>query len=175
MNIKHSSFTFISLILLAFTAGCSVLFSSGNPTANNSERSTICNYDIPKGYTQQFSVSIADMNVISLVGQEESSHIYLVGLPDDVDIDLTNNSVGVLVGRKDNERQILQTIDKQTITIHNQQVTLVISEGENANNQRYREATAVFQSNAGQTLVNISSTLTNWDQEMVTKFLASLN
>ena len=175
MKYKQNSFFLISLILLAFTASCTIVLPAGSKTVVTDKQTPICNYDIPQGYTEQFKVSIADMNVISLIGEEESSHIYLVGLPNNVEIDLANNSIGVLVSRNDNERQMLQTVEKQTVTIHNQQVTLVISEGENGNNQRYREASAVFQSDAGQTLVTISSTITNWDQEMVNKFLTSLN
>jgi hypothetical protein len=176
MNQIKKYFFIASLCLLIFSTSCSSFSLNIDKQPLDKAKEAICDFDIPLGYQTQFVVSIGDMPIISLIGKNENSHIYLVGLPENADIDLSNTSqpVGVLVGRDDDSQKKVWVVDKKNVMIRGQETLLVISEGVSGEGQSYMEMTAIFNGNSGSALVNISSPTSVWDQSIADTFLASL-
>jgi len=176
MNITlYTKITFMfSLLGLFCLAGCSIPSIQMDPD-NNLEK--ICAFDIPEGYDLQFIVELDGNPIISMNGPQASDHIYLVQLPKGVEINLddVDQPIGIMVSRQENDQRETTLIERKTVSICGQDVPLMVSEGINADNQLYRQNTAVFEGKNGPALINITSIVENWNQALVDEFIASLH
>lgn len=104
----------------------------------------------------------------------DNSHIYLLQMPSSTlpERETLEWQMRQITGRGDLREAII--IDSQPCPIRGENTTLIISEGVNYEGQLYRSASAVFTGNEGTALVNISAPTNSWDQEMVERFIESL-
>jgi hypothetical protein len=68
----------------------------------------------------------------------------------------------------------MTVIEKPVVNVRGQEVTAVISDGVNSENETYRQIMVVFQGKGGPALLVYSVPVDNWDQETVTNLLASI-
>ena len=172
-NLSLKFIIVLTLLGLFCLAGCSIPSLLINPNDNLEK---ICSFEVPEGYDLQFVVELNGNPMISMSGPEESDHIYLVQLPDEININLNDldKPMGVMLGRQEKDASEPTLVERKTVSICGQNVSLMVSEGINAEKQAYRQNTAVFLGKHGAALVNISSTVAQWNQPMVDKFLASI-
>lgn len=172
-NLSSKIILFFSYLGLFCLAGCSTPSILINPD-NNLEK--ICSFEIPEDYELQFVVELDGNPMISMNGPEASDHIYLVQLPEGVEINLDDldQPIGVMVGHQEINANETTLVERKTVSICGQDVPLMVSEGVNAENQSYRQNTAVFQGKNGLALVNLTATVERWNQPLVDEFLASL-
>jgi len=168
-------FATLTVLTLGLT-GCSILQAENLFDDAGDVAGKIADYALPKDYREQFAVEMMDYQVISLIGIEESSHIYLIQAPKDIDINIDSLQQARIMDNNDTiEPKQMQVVENRLAMIRGQSVNLVIQEGLNSENQPYRSATALFEGRNGPALVNISSMVSVWNPEMVDAFLASLN
>jgi predicted GH43/DUF377 family glycosyl hydrolase len=103
------------------------------------------------------------------------THIYLMQAPRALVLDKNELERQMSVASGTDQWTEVTVIETQSCQIRGEEATLVISEGVSHTGQRYRSANAVFDGNEGTALVNISGPATEWDQEMVDSFIASLH
>jgi hypothetical protein len=170
--ILFSAMTILTLGL----SGCAILKAEDAFDDARAVADRIAGYSLPQGYREQFAVEMMDYQVVSLLGPEESSHIYLVQAPQGIDLDVDQLEQARIMDNHDTiEPKQMQVVENRPVVIRGQNVNLVIQEGLNSENQPYRSATALFEGRNGMALVSLSSRIDVWDAEMVDAFLTSLN
>ena len=68
----------------------------------------------------------------------------------------------------------MTVIDNPVVNVRGQEVTAVISDGVNSENETYRQVMVGFQGKGGPALLVYSVALDNWDQESVMTLLSSI-
>jgi hypothetical protein len=66
-------------------------------------------------------------------------------------------------------------IETRPVTVREQEVTLVISEGITSEGETYRQVTAAFQGKGGPALLMLSEPVTSWNQQVVDALIASIH
>lgn len=137
----------------------------------------IAGYTLPADYREQFAVELKDYQVVSMIGTEDSSHIYLVQAPagSDIQMDTIQQETMILEADSHADLHQMHTVEIRPVTIRGQAASLYIQEGLNSENQPYRSVTALFEGRNGPAVVSISSLVSVWNAAMVDSFLASLN
>jgi len=135
---------------------------------------SIVGYDVPADYREEYAIQVADFTLVAYQNTNQSGHIHLIQFPKAIEVD-----PGALAQRLHEVADThswteLVVVYHIPCSIRGQATTLVISEGFNHDQQRYRSASAVFAGNGGQALVNISGPADVWDQAMVDTFVQSL-
>jgi hypothetical protein len=177
-NLSKSIIIFSTLAVLTLgLTGCAILRYEAKSDNIRTVADQIASYTVPEGYREEFAVELMDYQVVSLIGPETSSHIYLIQAPEDVEvnIDQLQQQAAVLNDDHNIDPKQMQVVENRPVVIRGQSATLVILEGLNSENQPYRSATALFEGRSGPALVSISSMVSVWNPEMVDAFLASLN
>ena len=135
---------------------------------------TIADFDLPAGYTFEFSTSMLGYTVAAYKGPNGPSHLYLIQSEQASDGDELAKMLVQLVPGAGGPDSDMTVIENRPATIRGQDVTLIVSEGFNSENVPYRQVTAAFDGKGGPALLVFSETLGAWDQETVDKFLASI-
>jgi|GEM_PF-882662 len=176
-SISKTILLFSVLIIVTLgMSGCTILQAENLYDDAKNVARMIASYDMPKGYSEQFAVEMLGYQVVSLIGPEESSHIYLIQVPQGIELTPDQLQQARIMDNSDTiEPKQMQFVENRPVVIRGQSVTLVIQEGLNSENQPYRSATALFEGRNGPALVNISAAITHWDQALVDAFLASLD
>ena len=163
-------------ILTLGLSGCAILQAEDAFDDARTVADKIAGYNLPEGYREQFAVEMLEYQVVSLIGPEESSHIYLIQTPQGIELNPDQVQQARIMDNHDTiEPKQMKVVENRPIVIRGQSANLVIQEGLNSENQPYRSATALFEGRNGPALVNISSMVSVWNPEMVDAFLASLN
>ena len=135
---------------------------------------TIADFDLPAGYTFEFSTSMLGYTVAAYKGPNGPSHLYLIQSERASDGDELAKMLVQLVPSAGDPDSDMTVIENRLATIRGQDVTLIVSEGFNSENVPYRQVTAAFEGKGGPALLVFSETLGAWDQDTVDKFLASI-
>jgi hypothetical protein len=176
-RISKTTFFLGLFTALVFLSGCTANLQVSNQAEDIAAAAhEITDYDLPEGYSEQFSVRVNEYLLVSLTGKTESNHIYLVQAPENskVDPDQLESQINSADQTKRQRIQKVKVVDQKPVAIRGQQTTLVISEGVNGEETPYRTASALFTGKHGPALVNISAPTAQWDSTLVDTFLASL-
>ncbi len=138
---------------------------------------SIAEYTLPAGFGSPFATQVAGFTMVSYTGADNHSHIYLFQLPSNFHVDQAEIERQFQnAGPSNYNRPVqMQVVDQKKGIINGQEVTQVTSEGQNHDDQPYREVTAMFQGRGGQALVVISGLVSTWDQQAVDDFLGSIH
>jgi hypothetical protein len=167
----------VSTLVLAVTlCGCSPIQGKNRAEDVRQVADKIAGYQLPAGYTEQFSVDMLGYQLVSLEGPMPSCHIYLVQAPQDADIDLEKlqEKARTLEVSRTAPAADIRIVETRDGIINGQSVTLLIGEGSNSENQTYREVTALFEGRNGPALVSMGATTNLWDWDLVDSFLSSI-
>ena len=151
---------------LAATGGVSwLLYQRGdNAQANVTAVSdTIADYTLPAGFGDGSAVSVAGFSMVSYTGADGHSHIYLIQAPPGLALDQASLERQMHRAIGTDEWAQTTVVDRQPCHIRGQETTLVVSEGLNHDDQRYRSASGLFEGKEGLALVNISAPASSWD------------
>jgi len=161
--------------VLFFRSTNSVVNRIMDPVAAVSVGSEIAEFEVPEGFDDPFSAHLAGYRMVAYTGTDGYSHIYFFQMPPGETIDVSNmESEFQRTFSTSDSFTDMQVVDTGPVTIAEQDVTLVTSEGTNHDGDPYREVTAVFQGKGGQALVVFSRPTASWDQAEVDAFLASI-
>lgn len=166
----------VVLILSTLLTAC-----ASKPNANKSIVSRVAEkialYTMPEGYSEGFAVDLWGYQLVSLKGETDNCHLYMVQAPKDmvVDMDSLKEQARELQGLQKQDRYSrVSTTEVRTVTVRGQEVPMIVGEGENSSNQTFREVAVLFEGRGGPALVSISSPVDEWDWETVDAFIASI-
>ena len=173
------------LCLLTVSAGFMLFRATGTVIANQINTdvveagqvgSEIFDYEIPEDFTEARSLQAVGCELVIYNGSDGHSHIYFFQLPGSVTFDLDQIEIEFQKVLPDNEhdRRNVKMVDSRPATIAGQEVTLIVSEGEDHDGEPYREVSAVLKGKGGQALVVFSRPVASWDEAEMEQFLASI-
>lgn len=137
--------------------------------------SGIATYDLPAGFGDGYAADLAGFSLVAYTGSDARSHITLVQIPGRLTLDQATIEGQMRQVSGTDEWSGLTVVERQPCRIRGEETTLVVSEGLNHEDQRYRSASATFTGNGGAALVNISMPASRWDQTTIDAFIASLH
>ncbi len=139
-----------------------------------SAAAAIADFDLPAGYSPEFSASLGDYALVSYTPGDGHSHLYLIQSQVAADADkLAQAMKDIVPGASDPEFR-MTVLETRPITVRGQETTLIISEGITEEGETYRQVTAAFQGKGGPALLVLSEPVTRWNQETVETFIASI-
>ena len=134
----------------------------------------IADFTLPDQYEPEFGLHALGYTAVAFSYEAHNGHLYLVQSENEADgPELESVLADMVPGYHDAEND-LTVMDQQPVTIRGQEVTLVLSEGTDEDNQAMRQATAVFQGKEGPALLVFSESANAWNQAAVDAFLASM-
>jgi len=150
------------------------LFACTAKEAPNDTGATIADFDLPTGYTTEFSTSMLGYSVVSYKGPNGPSHLYLIQSEKESDGDELEKMIKELVPGSRNADADMTVLENRPVTVRGQEATLLISEGVSSENVSYKQASVLFAGKGGPALLVFSEVTEAWDQEAVDTFLASI-
>ena len=136
--------------------------------------SVIADFDLPAGYSADFSSSMLGYTVATYKGPNEPSHLYLIQSEKESDGDELAKMLAELAPGSSDPDSRMTVIEKRPVTLRGQDTTLIVSEGINSEDVPYRQITAAFEGKGGPALLMLSETVGAWDQAAVDEFLSSI-
>lgn len=138
----------------------------------------IVTYQLPSGYEEQFGLSFFGFDMVAFGKEDFSGQIFVLmqvpdmfGLSPEEMAQQIEQSLQQQTGRQTVNMQVVDTI--QT-TIRDQNVTLTVQEGTDAEGTSIRQITGAFAGRNGAAMLMIIGPTQSWNQEAVNSFLASL-
>jgi hypothetical protein len=135
---------------------------------------TIADFDLPAGYQADFGLHLMGYTVVSFRPDDEHSHLYFIQSEKEADGEKLTQVLDELVPGAGDPQTRMTVIETRPATVRGQEVTLVTSEGISSDGETYRQVTAAFQGKGGPALLVLSEPVSQWDQETVDAFLASI-
>ena len=162
----------ISILLAASLSACK------NITLNNDDTdkaaASIVDFDLPNGFTPDFTASLMGYTMVSYTPGDDSSHLYLIQSEKATNDRELEEGLTKMVPNAYDSYSRMTVIDNPVVNVRGQEVTAVISDGVNSENETYRQVMVGFQGKGGPALLVYSVPLDNWDQEFVMQLLASI-
>jgi hypothetical protein len=172
--LKKTLFMFVVIILLVATVACTSVTTSNDPAQAIDAGSTIADFDLPPGYTSEFSSSMLGYIIVTYRGQNASSHLYLIQSEKESDEeDLARMLTEMVPGWSDANTR-MTVIENRPVKIRDQETTLILSDAINSEGESYRQLTVAFEGKEGPALLVFSESLDAWDQAATDKFLDSI-
>lgn len=135
---------------------------------------TIAEFDLPEGYTPEFSASMLGYTVASYKGPDDPSHLYLIQSENEADGEELAKMIEQLVPGSSSSETDMTVIENRPVTVRGQEATLVVSEGVNSENVSYRQISVAFDGKGGPALLMFSESAAAWDQDAVDALLQSI-
>ena len=142
--------------------------------AGDDAGAAIADFDLPAGYTTDFSSSMLGYTVAVYKGPNDPSHLYLIQSEKESDGDELAKMLAQLAPGSSDPNTRMTVIEKRPVALRGQDATLIISEGVNSEDVPYRQITAAFKGKGGPALLMFSETVDAWDQAAVDEFLSSI-
>jgi hypothetical protein len=172
MIIRISCIVILALLVAACGFNAAV---NKNVDKIASTASDIAEFDLPAGYSPKFSASLSNFSLVSYDPGDGHSHLYLIQSEKESESDKLANMVGQIAPGIYDPQTRMTIIETRSLTVREQEVTMVVSEGVTSERGTYRQAMVAFQGNGGFALVIISEPVARWNQEIVDDFIASIN
>ena len=163
---------FIKLTLILFATGLLLVACTADAKEVADVAAQIADFDLPPGYTADFSAVVADYSVAAYTPGDGHSHLYLIQSTREADGEALADGLSKLAPGSGGER--MTVVENLPVTVRGQHVTAVISEGLNSENIRYRQIMVAFAGKGGPALLALSAPENSWNETLVTDFLASL-
>lgn len=172
MKLRSSSF-----ILLAFLLTACGLTTTINTNTDQVARAAaeIADFDLPAGYRPEFSASVEGYTLVSYNPGDGHSHLYLIQSEKESDGEKLGSMMDQIAPGSYDPQTRMAVLETRTVTVREQEVTLVISEGVTSEGETYRQVMVPFQGKGGPALVTLSEPVERWSQESVDAFIASIH
>ena len=167
----------ICLVLLAIlVTACGVNAAINTNVDKVATRAAeIAGFDLPTGYSPEFSASLEGYTLVSYNPGDGTSHLYLIQSEKESDGDKLANMVGQIAPGSYDPQTRMTIIETHSITVREQEVTMVVSEVVTSEGETYRQVIIPFQGNGGPALAMLSEPVARWNQEQVDAFIASIH
>ena len=169
--LKNARWLFLLITILLVLAACTTTEADNT----NEIASTIADFDLPAGYSPEFSTSMPGYTVASYKGSSSPSHLYLIQSQKESDGAELQKMIAQLVPGSSNSASEMTVIENRPTTVRGQDATLVVSEGVNSEQVSYRQVSVAFEGKGGPALLLLSESVAAWDQEAVDALLASIH
>ena len=168
-------FITIATILLATLFACAPQVAlNANSEQISKTTSQIADFDLPAGYTSEFTAHLAGYSVVSYNPGDGHSHLYLIQSEKEADSEKLTQMLTSMVPGSSDRNSRLTVIENRTATIRGQAATIVTSDGVNHDGESYRQVTVAFQGKGGPALLVFSEPSERWNQGTVDALLASI-
>src|SRR5215208_6875400 len=164
----------ISTITLAFLSACGTVEATDDSQHVTKLASKIADFDLPAGYTSEFSAEMLGYTLATYKGASGPSHLYLIQSENESDGEELERMLTQLAPGSSDPNTRMTVVENRTAIVRDQEVAVVVSEGVNSENISYRQITVGFQGKGGPALLVLSETVERWDQAAVDTFLASV-
>jgi hypothetical protein len=164
----------LAAILLAILSACGTMEATNDPEHVMKLASNIADFELPEGYTSEFSAEMAGYTLAAYKGASGPSHLYLIQSEKEADGKELENMLTQLAPGSSDPNTRMTVIENRPVSIRGQEVTLVISDGTNSDGEYYRQITAAFQGKGGPALLVFSETIDRWNDEMIDALLTSI-
>lgn len=166
----------IYLILLSFLMAACGMDTALNTNAEkvSGVASTIADFDLPAGYSPEFSASLEGYTVAAFNPGDGHSHLYLIQSEKESDGKKLDNMLYQIAPSPYDQQARVSVIETHPVTVRGQEETLVISEGSTSEGDTYRQVMVTFAGNRGHALLVYSTPLASWDTETVEALIASI-
>lgn len=158
--------------LLACTSTGSFAFGLRRGSNDASE---IADFDMPDGYRSDFTASLLGYTVAAFDPGDGHSHQYLIQSDDQADAHTLEIMLSELTPGTRGHKTRMVVIETRPAMVGGQEVTLVISEGVDAEGIPFRQVTTAFQGKGGPALLVFSEPVERWNQDTVDAFLSSVH
>lgn len=176
---------FFSLVaLLVLSASCTTNANTvTDPFTTDGDKvarvaATIADFTAPQDYVPEYTAQLAGYTLVAYNPGDGYSHLMLLQAPPDVTADqdslMRQLSEMEPQPRTHNRPPEMTVVGESQLTVREQSVTFVITEGVNSDNQTYRQMLGLFQGKGGLTLLAISEPVTRWDQATIESFITSI-
>ena len=118
---------------------------------------------------------MAGYKLAAYKGTSGPSHLYLIQSEKEADGKELENMLTQLAPGSSDPNTRLTVIENRPVTVREQEVTLVISDGVNHEGNTYRQATVAFQGKGGPALLVLSESMDRWNNEIIDALLASIH
>jgi len=173
-QITQIMFFAISTISLAILAACGTVEATNDSQHVTDAAAKIADFDLPADFVPQFNAAMSGYTVAAYKGPNGPSHLFLIQSEKEADGPELEKMLKELAPGASDPNTRLTVIENRKVTVRGQEVDMVISEGTNSENIKYRQATVGFAGKGGPARLVLSETVTNWDQEAVDAFLQSI-
>jgi hypothetical protein len=168
--------TILSAVLFILLSACGVRSTLNTGTENvTSTAAEIADFDLPAGYTADFSASLLGYQAAAFHPGDGHSHLYLVQSENESDGEKLAQMLDELVPGASDQQTHMTVIETRPVTVCKQEVTMVISDGVNSDGETYRQAMVPFQGKGGPALLVLSEPQSRWDQAAMDAFIASMH
>ncbi len=166
----------LCLVLLSFLLAACGVDASINTNAEKiiSTTAEFTAFDLPAGYSPEFTASLEDYTLVSYTPGDGHSHLYLIQSKKESDGEKLDGMVYQLAPGSYDPQTHMTVIETRPVLVRGQEEKLVISEGINSEGETYRQGTVAFQGKGGPALLMFSEPVTRWDQEAVDALIASI-
>jgi hypothetical protein len=172
MNLKISYLVPLAFLLTACGVNATMNTNVDKVTSTAAE---IAGFDLPVGYSPEFSASLEGYTLVSYNPSDGHSHLYLIQSEKESDGEKLASMVGQIAPGSYDPQTRMTIIESHPITVRGQEVTMVISEGVTSEGETYRQVMIAFQGNDGPALVMLSEPVARWNQEKVDAFIGSIH
>lgn len=152
--------------------------NSSDPAQVEAVRSKIASYDLPAGYSEQMALDLGMYRMLALIPSNPAKPmIMLMGYNQSLG---TNDQQMQEQMQRSFEQQVgtpgmtWKTVEERTITIRDQEVIMVVREGQTQDGSAMRQMMVAFEGEHGTALVMAQGIASAWDQDLLDEFLASI-
>lgn len=171
MKTKIVCLIFIALLLTA----CSIDMTISTKQESISDVAVkIADFDLPAGYTPEFSTALLGYEAAAYSRGDGPSHIYLIQSDNPADTDKLAQALDEIVIGSGDPYTRLTVVETRSVVVRGEETTLVISEAINSEGLTYRQAAVSFQGNGGPALLVFSESLENWDTAALDTLISSI-
>jgi hypothetical protein len=152
--------------------------ASSDPQEVNSVAITIADFSLPAGYQPEFRMQLLGITMVSYSGVATQDHIMLMQFPTALRLDPQEMERQMRQALQNQQfswaNADMEVVETKQVDIRGEQAVMTISEGGNAQDQRFRQASAVFEGKGGPAMLLITSSLDDWDPAKVDAIVASI-
>ncbi len=162
----------LSTLMIATLSACKSVTMSDEKV--EAVAASIVDFDLPAGYTAEFSANLMGYSLASYINADGHSHLYLIQSENELDGEKLEQGLEKLVPDIYDSHTRMTILEKLPVTFRGQEVNAIFSEGVDSENGTYRQVTVAFQGKGGPALLVFSEPATKWNQEYVLNLLASM-
>lgn len=166
------TFLLIPLFLLA-ACGMNASFNTDQDKVA-AVAAEIADFELPIGYSPEFSASFDVYTLVSYTPGKGSSHLYLVQSQNAADAEKLLQAMKDIIPGEYDPAAGMTAIETRPVTVRGEQTTLILSEGLNGEGESYRQAMVVFKGNGGPALLVFSTPVAAWNLETLEALVASI-
>jgi hypothetical protein len=149
-----------------------------DPTQIASVSEGIAEFDVPPGYELGMAMSFFNYDMVSIMPADSPSsmNIMMMQFTNLSSSDLTQEQMQQALEQQSGQKNMNMTVvEERTETIRGKEVAVTISESSATGSEfRLRQWMTVFEGNKGPVMLMIQGPTTDWDDDLIADFIASI-